>query len=90
MAIEYGDIGRVGDFLSRPDVEIDEKDDEGRTGLAIAAGMNMLDIASLLLEHKANPSRLDRQNHTPLSHAALSGHCDMCAAHKPSFGSDRW
>lgn len=58
----------------RLSVEIDGRDQEGRSPLHVASSHNNKHLAKVLLEHRASPNATDFQDRTPLHYACF--HCN--------------
>ncbi|RBQ99534.1 hypothetical protein FVER53263_12914 [Fusarium verticillioides] len=63
--------------LRRNDVNIEGKDDFGRTPLILAAREGHMDTAWLLFKYGANMEAFDHSNHTPLMAASDQGRTSM-------------
>jgi ankyrin repeat protein len=69
----YASADLVREALARPEVDVDEPDFTGTSGLVHAVRRGREDIALILLEHGANPDRPDRGGNTPRSIAEQAG-----------------
>ena len=67
----------VNDYLSREKVNIDFKDETGRTALMIAAQNDYLDTVKVLVENGAALNTKDRHKTTPLMQAASNGNLNI-------------
>ena len=67
-AIRRGDAERLVGLL-----DLEERDDDGRTALMMAAQMNQLPVVRLLLDHGARMDAVDKQRYTSLSYAVCEG-----------------
>ena len=54
-------------------------DSDALTPLALASQGNHHEVVSLLVEHRGDPTMLDRRGRTPLHHAAKNGATECCA-----------
>jgi ankyrin repeat protein len=61
-------------LLDRADIEVDLKNNWGRTPLSYAAEVGKLRITRLLIDHGAEVDSGDNKLRTPLEHAAFKGH----------------
>lgn len=61
-----------------PSSDPDECLNDGSTGLILASNRGHLEVTRLLLEHKANPNKVNINGHTALSVAARWGGVPMC------------
>ncbi|KNC76214.1 hypothetical protein SARC_11274, partial [Sphaeroforma arctica JP610] len=86
-AVRNGSVESVQDILNEVEdwgdaagacgVDLEDKDENGRTALHIAAEKNMSDIVGLLLESGASANPLDKAMKTPLYLAAEKNHSDV-------------
>ncbi len=76
-AVEQNDTKRIEQMLHHG-FDIETRNDSGRTGLHVAAQRNALNVAGVLLAHKANIEAQMSDEGTPLLDAAASGHVRMC------------
>lgn len=61
----------------RLQVDIDGRDQEGRSPLHLASSFNNIHLAEILLEHKASTNATDFQDRTPLHYACFHGNTAM-------------
>lgn len=76
-ASDAGNMDKIAELLVSMDVDVDERDYEGRTPIALAARNGHADIVARLLDHSANPNLRDLQQMAPLWHAARHGHAPV-------------
>lgn len=79
MAAQAGNLKQVIHFLSQPHTDVDERIQNRATALILACGSGHLDVARVLLDHKADVNAhtlasLSAHRYTPLSAAAEGGH----------------
>jgi quinoprotein dehydrogenase-associated probable ABC transporter substrate-binding protein len=75
-AIVAHDIDRVRYLLSHG-AHMDSKDGEGNTPLINAVRFGFVDVATVLVEHKADPNQTNLGNWTPLMYAAWDDSPEM-------------
>jgi ankyrin repeat protein len=73
----YASADRIREALCKPGVDVDEPDFTGTSGLVHAVRRGREDIALILLEHGANPDRLDPDGNTPRSLAERAGRSQL-------------
>jgi Ankyrin repeats (3 copies) len=78
-AAEAGDLSSLQTLLDT-EVDIDSRDDMGRTALMLAILRGQADSASLLLEHGADPNAVDARGTTPLQVAMSADEQAIVAA----------
>ncbi len=61
-------------------VDVDAQDEDGHTGLQVAAANDQRDVLRLLLSSGADPALGNSSGWTPLHHACLHGHSDAARA----------
>ena len=72
---------RVGlNEMFKIDIDVNEKNDQGRTALHLAAAAGNTEVVQLLLLQKADPDSLDNQGKTPLHLAVENGYSGPAAA----------
>eukprot|EP00429_Kryptoperidinium_foliaceum_P071081 CAMPEP_0176058958 /NCGR_PEP_ID=MMETSP0120_2-20121206/29379_1 /TAXON_ID=160619 /ORGANISM="Kryptoperidinium foliaceum, Strain CCMP 1326" /LENGTH=278 /DNA_ID=CAMNT_0017392491 /DNA_START=59 /DNA_END=895 /DNA_ORIENTATION=- len=79
-ACKFGDIKAVQRYLSETEQggrEVDAEDHRGITCLGYAVGANRMNIAKLLIESKADATRVDDRGDSALHFAAAYGRKDM-------------
>lgn len=77
-ACEIGDIQIVKEFINQG-IDIDVKNEVGKTALICAAASGHKDIVALLLQNHAQIDARDNFDSTALIYAAASGHRDVVA-----------
>lgn len=73
MAAWKGDISKVTKLISKG-VDVNLKDDEGRTALSMASSKGRTDIVELLIDNGADINVIDSDGNTPLLDAVLEYH----------------
>ncbi|RMJ17162.1 hypothetical protein CDV36_003152 [Fusarium kuroshium] len=76
-AAEAGDVDLVVKLLASADIDVDERDYDGCTPLALAARNGHTAVIEKLLAHDANPSLRDLQQVAPLWIAAKHGYASV-------------
>ncbi|RSL61345.1 hypothetical protein CEP53_005146 [Fusarium sp. AF-6] len=76
-AAEAGDVDLVVKLLASADIDVDERDYDGCTPLALAARNGHAAVLEKLLAHDANPSLRDLQQVAPLWIAAKHGYVSV-------------
>jgi len=79
-ACKFGDIKALQNYLSETEGmsrDIDAKDHKGITCLGYAVGANRLNVTKLLMECKADATKVDGQGNTALHYAAAYGRKDL-------------
>lgn len=79
-AVSRGDLQRVKDLLDADPSLVESTDDQGGTGLTplhMAASINQVDAASLLLARGADINARDTKGRTPQADAILTGREDI-------------
>ncbi|RTE84462.1 hypothetical protein BHE90_001073 [Fusarium euwallaceae] len=81
-ASDAGNVDKVAELLDsmHVDIDIDGRDYDGRTPIALAARNGHTDIVARLLAHGADPNLRDLQQMAPLWHAARHGHAPVVRA----------
>lgn len=77
-AAEAGDIGQVAELLAGVDIDVDRRDYDGCTPLALAAKKGHADVVARLLACGANPGLRDLTLVAPLWQAGRHGHAPSC------------
>lgn len=77
-AVEGGDVGSVEEIVSGS-VNVDSRDDEGRTALHLAVDGGDLQVAAALLDAGADPDITDRNGRSALHYAVMGCSPDMIA-----------
>jgi ankyrin repeat protein len=65
-ASDAGNMDKMAELLVSMDVDIDERDFDGRTSIDLAARNSHTDIVARLLAHSADPNLRDLQQIAPL------------------------
>jgi ankyrin repeat protein len=78
-AAETGDVRQLQSLLDRQ-VDINGRDDRGRTALMLATLAAQTDAVGVLLEHGADPNVPDLQGRTPLQAALELKEAEIAAA----------
>ena len=73
LAAKHGKLCIVKMFLSRPDLMVDQVDFSGKSALAHAAASGNVQVAEVLLNHRANLNVQDQKGDTILSLATKAG-----------------
>jgi ankyrin repeat protein len=76
-AMANGDLGKVKVMLKKNKKMIHEKDDKGMTPLHMAATLNRLEVAAVLIELGADVNVQNNKGVTPLQCAAAVGYKKM-------------
>lgn len=79
-ACKFGDIKALQRYLSETEQggrEVDAQDHKGITCLGYAVGANRMNIAQLLIESKADATKVDTQGDSALHYAAAYGRKEM-------------
>jgi len=81
-ACKFGDIKALQNYLSEAQAagvsaDIDAKDHKGITCLGYAVGANRMNVTKLLMESKADTTKVDNLGNTSLHYAAAYGRKDM-------------
>ncbi|RSL65115.1 hypothetical protein CEP51_013033 [Fusarium floridanum] len=81
-ASDAGNMDKVAELLDsmHVDIDIDGRDYDGRTPIALAARNGHTGIVARLLAHGADPNLRDLQQTAPLWHAARHGHAPVVRA----------
>src|SRR5687768_9858809 len=77
-SVKRNDIAGVERFIKKG-VDVNKKDNEGRTPLMWAAFMDQKEIAHLLVKNKALINDKNKFGETALALAAMKGHADVAA-----------
>lgn len=64
-------------LLEHSNTDVNAQDENGRTALFLAADLNNVPLAQLLLDNKANVNTFNHQDQTPLWCASFGGYIDM-------------
>ncbi|MCP4747143.1 MAG: ankyrin repeat domain-containing protein, partial [Desulfobacteraceae bacterium] len=76
-AAEKGHVDVVNALLSHPDMDVNQRNDWGRTPLLVAAENGHIEAVKLLLSHlKIDVNKADRWGRTALSKAVENGHIE--------------
>ncbi len=70
-----GDYDLLKELLTSG-ADVDDQDEEGRTGLHFSCGYGEMKCVNLLLEHKANVNAVDHNKNTALHYAAGYGQAE--------------
>ncbi|XP_065084558.1 serine/threonine-protein phosphatase 6 regulatory ankyrin repeat subunit B-like, partial [Ochlerotatus camptorhynchus] len=74
--VDYQDVGLVELLVNRVGIDVNVRDNSGRTALHYAALMRTIQPVEELLKLSANPDLIDHHQRTPFVAALLSGHID--------------
>jgi hypothetical protein len=69
-----GRAGTLAALLAESGVDVDARDDGGRTAMHLAAFAGSVEAIGLLIEHRASVDALDQKQNTPLMYATLQRH----------------
>ncbi|BDA42477.1 probable Ankyrin-3 at C-terminar half [Coccomyxa sp. Obi] len=75
IAASSGDYDLLKELLTSG-ADVDDQDEEGRTGLHFSCGYGEMKCVNLLLEHKANVNAVDHNKNTALHYAAGYGQAE--------------
>ena len=75
--LKKDDVATLSQFLDCDKVDVDEKDEDGWTGLFYAVTSNKVEFVSVLLEKGAYPNRFDNQSRTPLFEAVTGNNLEI-------------
>jgi len=78
MAISNGVSSSVSHLIARG-IDVNARDERGRTALIIASTKGHLEICSILLQHGAKPELKDNDGNCALLTAEKNGHADVAA-----------
>jgi len=78
MAISNGVSSSVSHLIARG-IDVNARDEKGRTALIIASTKGHLEICSLLLQHGAKPELKDNDGNCALLTAEKNGHAEVAA-----------
>ena len=73
-AIEEDNKGGLVELLSVANIDVNQCNKHGESGVHIAAGLGRLDMLKVLLSHGANLSAVDSAGDSGVSWAARQGH----------------
>lgn len=73
LACKEGDLTRLKKLLQDEQVDVNQRDQSGWTGLSRAVTRNFPSIVSLLLQHNASVNAVDKYDHSALHCAAENG-----------------
>jgi serine/threonine-protein phosphatase 6 regulatory ankyrin repeat subunit B len=76
LAVQIGNLDKVNEFLSQ-EIDINSKDEQGKTPLIYAVDNSHEGIAELLITHGADVNIKDENGRTPLCSAVLSGDLEI-------------
>ena len=75
-AVKRNDFGVILKFVNAG-VDVDLQDKDGLTPLHLASFYGKIEVASLLIKHKANVNAKDKNGRTPLHGASFSGTTEL-------------
>lgn len=78
--LKTNDVLTLTQFLANPKVHVDDVDEDGWSGLFHAVSQGNLIVVQCLLEHGADPNKVDNSERTPLMEAVLTANPDIVDA----------